>query len=67
VIRAAKSANSAQGSLKNLIQNAPFVITKILTDDGKELTIASAPLVRGYRPVIMCLIKFVPLIALNIT
>ena len=37
-IRAAKSADSAQGFLKNMIQKAPFVITKILTDNGKEFT-----------------------------
>ena len=37
-IRATKSADSAQRFLKNLIQKAPFVISKILTDNGKEFT-----------------------------
>ena len=37
-IRAMKSADAAQGFLKNLIQKAPFVICKILTDNGKEFT-----------------------------
>jgi transposase InsO family protein len=37
-IRANKSADSAQGFLKNLLQKAPFVIAKILTDNGKEFT-----------------------------
>lgn len=37
-VRATKSANSAQGFLENLIQKAPFVISKILTDNGKEFT-----------------------------
>ena len=37
-IRASKSADSAQGFLKNLIQKAPFILTKILTDNGKEFT-----------------------------
>ena len=37
-IRANKSADSAQGFLKNLLQKAPFIISKILTDNGKEFT-----------------------------
>ena len=37
-IRATKSADSAQRFLKNLMQKAPFVISKILTDNGKEFT-----------------------------
>jgi len=37
-IRASKSAGSARAFLKNLIDKAPFVITKILTDNGKEFT-----------------------------
>jgi len=37
-IRASKTAATAQGFLKNLIQKAPFVISKILTDNGKEFT-----------------------------
>ena len=37
-IRATKAAATAQGFLKNLIQKAPFVISKILTDNGKEFT-----------------------------
>jgi len=37
-IRASKSADSARAFLKNLIEKAPFVITKILTDNGKEFT-----------------------------
>lgn len=37
-IRASKSAGSARAFLKNLIKKAPFLITKILTDNGKEFT-----------------------------
>jgi IS30 family transposase len=37
-IRASKSAGSARAFLKNLIKKAPFVITKTLTDNGKEFT-----------------------------
>jgi transposase InsO family protein len=37
-IRATKTAATAQGFLKNLIQKAPFVISKLLTDNGKEFT-----------------------------
>ena len=33
-----KSAQSAQGFLKRLIDKAPFIITKLLTDNGKEFT-----------------------------
>jgi transposase InsO family protein len=33
-----KSARSAQGFLKRLIEKAPFKITKLLTDNGKEFT-----------------------------
>ena len=33
-----KSARQAQGFLKRLIKKAPFVITKLLTDNGKEFT-----------------------------
>ncbi len=34
----AKSARSASGFLKRLIDKAPFVISKVLTDNGKEFT-----------------------------
>ena len=34
----AKSARSASGFLKRLIDKAPFVVTKVLTDNGKEFT-----------------------------
>jgi transposase-like protein len=37
-IRADKTARSATAFLKNLIQKAPFKITKVLTDNGKEFT-----------------------------
>ena len=37
-IRASKSAGSARAFLKNLIKKVPFVISKILTDNGKEFT-----------------------------
>ncbi|WP_419629829.1 DDE-type integrase/transposase/recombinase, partial [Thiolapillus sp.] len=33
-----KSARSAKGFLQRLIKKAPFIITKILTDNGKEFT-----------------------------
>ena len=33
-----KSARSAKGFLKQLIKKAPFIITKVLTDNGKEFT-----------------------------
>jgi transposase-like protein len=33
-----KSANSAEGFFKRLIEKAPFNITKVLTDNGKEFT-----------------------------
>lgn len=33
-----KSATSASGFLKRLIEKAPFTITRILTDNGKEFT-----------------------------
>ncbi len=33
-----KSAACAQGFLTNLLQAAPFKITKILTDNGQEFT-----------------------------
>ncbi|WP_165742092.1 IS481 family transposase [Candidatus Thiosymbion oneisti] len=33
-----KSAASASGFLKRLIEKAPFTITKVLTDNGKEFT-----------------------------
>ncbi|WP_165742464.1 DDE-type integrase/transposase/recombinase, partial [Candidatus Thiosymbion oneisti] len=33
-----KSAASASGFLKRLIEQAPFTITKVLTDNGKEFT-----------------------------
>ena len=33
-----KSATSASGFLKRLIDTAPFTITKVLTDNGKEFT-----------------------------
>jgi transposase InsO family protein len=33
-----KSASSAQGFLKRLIEAAPFTITRVLTDNGKEFT-----------------------------
>jgi len=37
-IRKDKSATSAGGFLKRLIKQAPFKITKLLTDNGKEFT-----------------------------
>lgn len=37
-IRPNKSAKSAEGFLKNLINAAPFAINKVLTDNGKEFT-----------------------------
>jgi len=37
-IRAAKSAVSARGFLKNLIRKAPFKVKIVLTDNGKEFT-----------------------------
>ncbi len=33
-----KSARSAKGFLKQLIKKAPFIITRVLTDNGKEFT-----------------------------
>ena len=33
-----KSAASASGFFKRLIDQAPFTITKVLTDNGKEFT-----------------------------
>ncbi len=35
---ASKTAEEARSFLKNLIEKAPFVISKILTDNGKEFT-----------------------------
>ncbi len=37
-ITASKSANTAQRFLKDLIAKAPFKISKVLTDNGKEFT-----------------------------
>jgi len=37
-IRASKTAEEARSFLKNLIEKAPFVISRILTDNGKEFT-----------------------------
>ncbi|XOF34092.1 MAG: IS481 family transposase [Candidatus Electrothrix sp. YB6] len=37
-IRASKTAESARSFLNNLIGKAPFMISKILTDNGKEFT-----------------------------
>jgi transposase-like protein len=37
-IHASKTAEEARSFLKNLIEKAPFVISKILTDNGKEFT-----------------------------
>ena len=37
-IRQDKSATSASGFLKRLIEKAPFIISKVLTDNGKEFT-----------------------------
>ncbi len=37
-IRASKTAESARFFLSNLIKKAPFRISKILTDNGKEFT-----------------------------
>ena len=37
-ILADKSANSAKGFLKRLIDKVPFTISKVLTDNGKEFT-----------------------------
>ena len=33
-----KSATTASGFLKRLIDNAPFTLSKVLTDNGKEVT-----------------------------
>ena len=33
-----KNARSAKGFLQRLIKKAPFIITKVLTDNGKEFT-----------------------------
>ena len=37
-VRASKTAESARSFLNNLIEKAPFAISKILTDNGKEFT-----------------------------
>ena len=37
-ILSSKSARNARGFLKRLIEKAPFNITKVLTDNGKEFT-----------------------------
>lgn len=37
-IRASKTAESARSFLSNLIEKAPFMISKVLTDNGKEFT-----------------------------
>ena len=37
-VRASKTAEEARSFLKNLINKAPFVISRILTDNGKEFT-----------------------------
>ena len=37
-VRKDKSARSAKGFLNRLVQKAPFKITKVLTDNGKEFT-----------------------------
>jgi transposase-like protein len=37
-IRASKTAESARSFLKNLLEKAPFTISKVLTDNGKEFT-----------------------------
>lgn len=37
-IRSNKSTRSAEGFLEYLIKAVPFVISKILTDNGKEFT-----------------------------
>jgi len=37
-VTASKSANTARRFLKDLIEQAPFKITKVLTDNGKEFT-----------------------------
>lgn len=37
-ILSSKSARNARGFLKRLIEKAPFKITKVLTDNGKEFT-----------------------------
>jgi len=36
--RASKTAESARSFLKNLVEKAPFKISKVLTDNGKEFT-----------------------------
>nr|WP_028585111.1 IS481 family transposase [Desulfogranum mediterraneum] len=53
-----KSAKSAEGFLKNLIKVAPFVISKILTDNGREFTDRFAQLAKGNQLVIICLTRF---------
>lgn len=37
-VRASKTAEEARSFLRNLIEKAPFFISKILTDNGKEFT-----------------------------
>lgn len=37
-VRASKTAESARSFLRNLIEKAPFTISKVLTDNGKEFT-----------------------------
>ena len=37
-IRALKTAESSRSFLKNLIEKAPFTVSKVLTDNGKEFT-----------------------------
>ena len=45
-----KSATSAGGFLKRLIKQAPFKITKLLTDNGKEFTDREHRLIKPRTP-----------------
>ena len=64
-----KSATTASGFLKRLIDNAPFTISKVLTDNGKEVTDrfrASVPPVDASRPAPMPSIRSAPPTTSNI-
>jgi hypothetical protein len=49
-IRASKTAESARAFLKNLVEKAPFSISEVLTDNGKELRTASVRPAEESRP-----------------
>ena len=46
----AKSAECAQGLLERLLKAAPFKVTKVLTDNGKEFNDGSASPANASRP-----------------